>query len=466
MIRPVTAILIGAGNRGAAVYGEYALNHPKKLRFLAVAEPLESRRTKFARKHRIRGDNCFESWEQLFQNDKLAQVALVTTQDRLHTAPTLAALEKGYDVLLEKPMATTIEECKKIVTTAEILGRKLQICHVLRYTNFFSSIYELLRSGRIGKIVNISLRENVSYFHYAHSFIRGNWYNRSTSSPMILAKCCHDLDILYWFAGSKPVNISSFGSLTHFGPDNAPEGAPDRCTNGCPEAPTCLYYAPRIYVDIEPLFRVGRKGGTKKDKIFSGLILKHPKLVSLFSKILPPLRFSENYDGWPVSVITQDSGDTSIEGKMKALREGPYGKCVYKIEGHDVVDHQVVTIDFENQCTASLTMHGHSHEEGRSIRVDGTKGAIKGSFLLSGDYLVIHDSLTGIKEVILQTGIAQSQHGGGDDELISAFIDLINGTRDERVLTSGRASLESHLMAFAADRARLEGRVVEMSEVR
>jgi len=463
MNEPVEAVLIGAGNRGMDVYGEFALKNPHQLRFVAVADPISSRGANFARKHSLPDDRIFNSWEDLLKEDKLASTAIITTQDRDHVDPTLNALEKGYHILLEKPMATTIDECKSLVNRAEELNRHLQICHVLRYTPFWRTLHQLLRSGRIGKIVNISLRENVSYFHYAHSFIRGNWHNRSVSTPMILAKCCHDLDILYWLMESKPVKISSFGSLTHFSSNNAPEDATDRCTDGCPAASTCLYYAPSIYLDIIPLLRVTRKGGKMIDRLFTGLILDHPKITRLLSKVIPQLRQVEHYNGWPVSVITDD---LSRAGKLQALKKGPYGKCVYKIEDHDVVDHQVVNIEFANQSTATLTMHGHSHEEGRTIRIDGTRGTISGSFLLSGDYIVFNDSYSGKKEILLETGMSRSGHGGGDDGLMNAFVDLIKGRKSENSLTSGRASLESHLMAFAADKSRLESSVVNMDEIR
>ncbi len=463
MPKPVTAVLIGAGNRGLDVYGEFAFKNPDLLRFMAVAEPKQVRRVKFVQRHQIREENSFNGWEDLFQKEKLAQTAIITTQDQLHAEPTLLALEKGYDVLLEKPMAASIDECKLLVNKAEEVEKKLQICHVLRYTPFFTKIHQIIQSGRIGNVVNISLRENVSYFHYAHSFIRGNWHNREKSSPMILAKCCHDLDILYWLMGVKPIKISSFGSLTHFGSDSAPEGVPYRCTDGCSAAETCLYYAPRVYIDIVPILWIAKKGGSRMTRSIAGLSLAHPKFIDRLSKIIRPLRQVKEYSGWPINVITEDF---STQGRLKALQEGPYGKCVYQVDDHNVVDHQVVNIEFEDESTANLTMHGHSYEEGRTIRIDGTKGTIKGQFLLSGDYLVVYDSLTGKKEVILSSGISKSDHGGGDDGLMHAFVKMIKGQGDEQPLTSGRASLESHLMAFAADKARLEKRMIDMEEMR
>lgn len=437
MNKIVSAVVIGAGNRGGDTYGKYSLNNPDKIKIIAVAELDKIRRNKFAKEHNLKPEFVFKDWKELLNKEKLAETAIVTTQDKMHTEPAMEALKKGYDVLLEKPMATTLENCKKIVETAEKYNKKLQICHVLRYTAFFNKINETIESGKIGKIVNISLRENVSYYHYAHSFVRGNWHNREKSSPMILAKSCHDLDILYWLIKSNPVSISSFGSQTNFGEENSPGDAPYRCTDGCNHSDECLYYNKRIYVDNEPIIRALKKSGNEE----------------LIKKM-------DNYTGWPVNTITNDF---SKEGILTALKAGPYGLCVYKVKDHDVVDHQVALIEFENNVTASFTMHGHSDEEGRSIRIDGTKGVIKGSFKSSGTYLVLSDSLTGKKEVILNEGIDLSGHGGGDSRMMDAFISMIrNG--DEGPLTSGKASLVSHQLAFAIDKARLTKKVVNFSD--
>ncbi len=455
--KPVTAVLIGAGDRGLHVYGKYAQKFPDELKIVAVAEPIAIRREKCRKWHRITESHAFASWEDLFQLGKIADVAIITTPDQLHMQPTVQALELGYDVLLEKPMATTIEDCKTLVQKAEETEKILQICHVLRYTQFYSTIYSLIRKGKIGDIVNISMRENVSYYHYAHSYIRGNWHNRETSSPMILAKCCHDLDLLYWFVGAKAEKISSFGALTFFGPENAPEDAPEYCLDGCPHEKTCLFYAPRIYVDIVPLLRIAQKGGSFMERIISSLVLKYPAL-----KKIPPFSKAKAYSGWPIHVITED---TSIEGRIKALKTGPYGKCVYKVEDHNVVDHQTVNIFFENEVTATLTMHGHSHEEGRSIRIDGTKGTITGRFLASGTKLVLYESLSGKKEVVLKTNMLDA-HGGGDFALMKAFIKNVREQSKNGTMTSAKEALESHLMAFAADISRLEEKTVNLNELR
>ncbi|MCK4896015.1 MAG: Gfo/Idh/MocA family oxidoreductase [Candidatus Heimdallarchaeota archaeon] len=450
------AIVIGAGDRGADTYGKYALRNPKEIKFIAVAEPIEVRRNIFKQQHEINEENCFTTWEDILSKEKFADIAVITTQDKMHFEPAILAMERGYDVLLEKPMAVSIQDCKELVEVAERTGKILQIGHVLRYTEFFSKIKEIISSGKLGDIANISLRENVSSFHYAHSYIRGHWRNREETSPMVLAKSCHDLDILYWFIGSKTKKISSFGSQAFFGKNNQPKGAPDRCLEGCPVSDSCLYYAPRIYIDIEPLLQASGKGGPTFDKLISKIILRFPKIknLSIFKKV-------REYNGWPVNVI---SNDLTFEGKMKALRETNFGKCVYTMNDHTVVDHQVVNIEFENNVTAVFTLHGFSHEEGRTLRIDGTKGTIVGEFLISGEKIKLFNAHSG-KETLIHQDRMISGHGGGDDRLMTAFIYSVKNQTKE-ALSRAREALESHLMAFASDISRIEERIVEMEELR
>jgi predicted dehydrogenase len=457
MKKPINAIIIGAGDRGADVYGNYALRFPEELKIVAVAEPVKERLEIMKKKHNIQSIRCYTTWEEILKEDKIAEVAIITTQDQVHAKPAILAMKRGYDVLLEKPMAVTLEDCRKLVEISEETGRLLQICHVLRYAPFFKQLKEIVDSGRIGKIVNISWRENVSYWHYAHSYVRGNWHNREKASPMILAKSCHDLDLLFWLIDTPIKKISSFGHQNHFGRINQPEGASDRCLDNCLVSEECLYYAPRLYVDLIPLIHAYRKSGKLKENLFSSILLKHPVLTK-FS----PFKKLKEYSGWPISTISKD---LSLDGRMKALKETDYGKCVFAIEEHNVVDHQTVNIEFENGVTANLVMHGFSHEEGRTFRIDGTKGAIIGEFLVSNQKITIHDSYSGTENIALQDNNME-EHGGGDDGIMEVFLKSIRGEEKREFLSTARSALESHLMAFAADISRLENRIVEMSEIR
>jgi predicted dehydrogenase len=460
MPQPLTAILIGAGNRGYETYGPYALEHPDEIHFVAVAEPHAARRARFAQAHGIPQERQFCSWEDLLAHGQIADTALVCTLDRLHVEPAIAALEAGYNTLLEKPMAATLADCVRLVQTAESTGRLLQICHVLRYTDFFSTLHNIIKSGRLGDIVTVEHRENVVYWHMAHSFVRGNWRNGKAESPMILAKCCHDLDILYWNLGMCK-RLNSFGSLIHYRAENAPPGAPERCTDGCPAADDCPWYAPRLYLDLVPLMHAARRSPLMLQRMGAALGLNHPSLVSTARRLMPPLDAALDYRDWPISVISEDA---SLNGRRLALETGPYGRCIYRCD-NDVVDHQTVNMEFEGGTTAVLVMHGHSHEEARTMRYDGTRATLRGKFSYGTDTTIeLHDHQSGrVERIHPRTGA--SGHGGGDKGIMAAFVQAARNP-SAAALTTAREALESHLMAFAAEQARVEGTVITMTAYR
>ncbi|AZS16785.1 Gfo/Idh/MocA family protein [Paenibacillus lutimineralis] len=408
-MKKVTAVLIGAGNRGALAYATYALEHPEELQFVAIAEPDQGRREAFQKAHNLPDSACYTSWEEMLQEPKLADAALICTQDQYHFDPAIKAFETGYHILLEKPMSTDPVEVVKLGQHAVKYERIFNICHVLRYTEFFGTLKKMVEDKKIGELVSIQHNENVAYWHQAHSYVRGNWRNSRESSPMILAKSCHDMDILLWLAGSDCRSISSFGSLSHFKAENAPPQAADRCTDNCPHAEECPFFAPRFYLANE---------------------------------------------GWRYAL----TNDVSEEGTMKALREGPYGRCVYKCD-NDVVDHQVVNIEFENNVTAAFTMCAFTNEYARTIKLMGTRGEVKGIMSFNKCEIEITDFLTGKKELIsMESGV--DDHGGGDSALIGNFANLVREERIHEGLSSASVSVQSHLMSFAAEKSRLENQVV------
>lgn len=410
ILKKITAVLLGAGSRGIT-YGNYALDNPYEIEFVAVAEPREVLRENFRTQHNIEVDNCFYSWEQLLNKPKMADCILICTLDQMHYEPTMKAIKLGYHVLLEKPMSIDPVECVKMGKYAEENNRVFSICHVLRYTNFFSTIKDLLDSDQIGELISIQHNENVGYWHQAHSFVRGNWRNTKESSPMILQKCCHDMDILRWLIGLECINLSSFGALTHFKSENAPKGAPKRCLDGCPASKECPYYAPKTYLtsDVD----------------------------------------------WPTAVI---SSDMSIEGRTKALMEGPYGRCVYHCD-NDVVDHQVVNMEFEKGITVAFTMCAFTKDCTRTIKLMGTKGEISGA--MEKDEIKIKNFSSGTETVInLSTDV--SGHSGGDYGIMEDFVKLVGADGLIEGRTNASTSVQSHLLTFAAEKARLEKRVVNM----
>ena len=462
MAKPLKAILFGAGARGAESYGPYAIAHPDQIQFIAVAEPRTSRRETFAALHSIPRERCFETWQQALEREIPADVVINCTQDQMHAESSIPALQAGYDMLLEKPIAHTLKDAISIIQAAEQAGRYLQICHVLRFTDFFNKIKSLLDDNRLGQVITISHRENVAAWHMSHSFVRGNWRSAERSSPMILAKCCHDLDLLTWFTGEAPRSLSSFGSLEHFIPGNAPPGAPPRCTDGCPVEESCPFYAPAIYIDLAPFKYALSQSKNPLYKLIAGQSLKHPKSIQALSFVIPPLRELTEYKGLPRSAISDDPGN--VESLMKALREGPYGRCVYHCD-NDVVDHQDVMMEFPSGITATLTMHGHSHEEGRTLRIDGSQASLLAKFSFHRSFIEIHHHRSMKVEVFeFPSTVEQLGHGGGDFGIMRDFVRNIKDRKISGI--SARESLESHFMAFAAEQSRLDQTKVNMAEFR
>ena len=458
MPEPIKAILVGAGQRGAKDYGPYALRHPELLQFVAVAEPKAERRLQFAQEHQIPPENQFPSWEDLLSRPQMGQAALICTQDQMHTEPTLAALQKGYHVLLEKPMATSEDECRLLIRSAKEMGRQLHICHVLRYTRHFQMIRELVQSDILGQIVHADHKENVSWWHMAHSYVRGNWAIEEDSCPMILAKCCHDFDILMWILGRRCLQLSSIGNLIHFRPENAPEGAPERCLEGCPASDRCPFYAPFIYLDLLPLWRTIASTSTGLTKWGTLAHLRFPSLIKVAARFFPLLRQVSDYRGWPRSVL---STDPTPQNLYEALLTGPYGRCVYRC-GNDVVDHQVVMMEFESGISVTLTMQGHSHIEGRTTRIEGSLANLEASFSLGGSWITISHHRSGEISRYNTSADLPSGHSGGDEGLMEAFIASLQEGRMEAASKIAKEALDSHLLAFAAEEARQTRQTIQM----
>ena len=405
-MKPITAVVLGAGSRGWT-YSGYAKAYPEALQVVAVAEPRAYRRTMLAKELHI--PNCFESWQELLAQPRMADCAFICTLDDDHIGPAIRAMELGYHVLLEKPMSNNETECRQIVDAANRTGRTLAVCHVLRYTPFYMTLKNLIDQGRIGEVTAINQIENVGYWHQAHSFVRGNWRNTAETSPMILQKSCHDMDIILWLMGKDCKRVQSFGSLRHFTPENVPEGAPKRCLDGCPHGDTCPYYAPRLYMDM-------------------------------------------NRTGWPVDVITTD---LSENGRRRALEEGPYGRCVYHCD-NDVVDRQVVNLEFEGGAVATFTMTAFSADFSRQLKIFGTAGQITAD--MGTGEIVLHRF--GEEKKTIPVDAAHSGHGGGDYGILRDFLQILRHGGESR--TNANISLQSDLICFAAEKSRKENVVVEL----
>ncbi|RVU27875.1 Gfo/Idh/MocA family oxidoreductase [Streptomyces antnestii] len=413
---PVTLVVAGAGMRGM-IYARRAVLEGR-ARIVALAEPRADIREAAAAEFGIDPSRVFADWRELAAAGRLADAAVVATQDSMHTEPAVVFAELGYHLVLEKPMAPTEEESARIVAAAEKAGVMLAVCHVLRYTPYTRALKALIDSGRIGTIASIEHLEPVGWWHQAHSFVRGNWRSEAESSSMLLQKSCHDIDWLIHLMGQVPTRVASFGSLLHFRPENKPDGAADNCLD-CGVEAGCPYSAKRIYTGF----------------------LDHPDTRH-----------------WPLSVVTTDHTE---EGVLAALRTSPYGACVYS-GGNDVVDHQVVTMEFATGGTVSFTMTAFTAADHRKTRIFGTHGSVEGD----GVRLRVHDFTTDTVETIDtgsgEDGTAAAGHGGGDEMLLDAFVEAVRTGDRSLILTDARDSLASHQVVWAAERARKTARVVAL----
>ena len=408
--------LIGAGQRGS-IYAQYAcaeLGH----QIVAVADIDPVKCDAAARKFSIAPEMVFPDAESFFAAGKLADALIIASMDRDHFEQTMRALELGYDILLEKPISPDPAECLQIQKAAHEYGRKIVVCHVLRYTNFFAAIKQILDSGELGKVVTIQHAENVGNFHMAHSFVRGNWRNSDLSSPIIMQKSCHDMDILVWLTDSEARTVSSFGSRTFFRAENAPEGSADRCLD-CPVAETCRFDVRKAYLP------------------FAG--------------------------EWPAAVVTEDA---TREGLLKALETSPYGRCVFRCD-NNVCDHQVTIIEFKNGITATFHLSGLTDKMHRTIKIMCEHGDIIGD---DHDNIltVTHYSPNSLYEGARRSFHVESQeggHGGGDLGLTQDFIAGLE-TSLEGSRSSIDRSIESHIMAYAAEKSRLTGQTVDVDRLK
>lgn len=405
--------LIGAGERGANCYAPYALKYPAEAEFVCVAEPIAGRREQFAAAHGIGEDACFEDWHEMLEQEFALDGVIVATQDREHYEPAMAVIEAGYHVLLEKPMAESAEKTREIVEAAGKKGVLLMVCHVLRYTPFFIAMKEAIDSGAIGAVESIHHIENIGYWHFAHSYVRGNWRNTEETTPMIVAKCSHDTDIMNFLLGGKKCKkISSFGSLSYFRPENAPEGAAKTCVD-CPHNKTCMYSAYK-YLEDRPM-----------RQNFRDIVMR-----------------------------TEDN-----QAFLEHLLKTPYARCVYYCD-NDAVDHQVVNMEYEDGVTASWQASAFTMDIMRQTKIMGTKGEIEGC--IEEDAFVIRDFATGNVRTV-QVHTPKTLHSGGDECIMQTFTEALRHPEKKHENLNAQLSLQGHIMAFAAEESRRNGgKVIEL----
>lgn len=411
--KTVTAIVLGASGRGK-LYGDYSLEHPEDLKIVGIAELVDLRRNMYGDKYHVPGENRVSTWQEMLDRPKFADAVIIATPDHLHYAPCMKALDLGYDILLEKPIAQTAQECIDLVAHAAKKSNIVGLTHVLRYSPYFLQLKEVIESGKIGDLVSIQHFEPVEFDHMCHSYVRGSWHDAQKSTPLVLAKSSHDLDILYWLAGKPCKKVSAFGSLKHFVKENAPEGAPLRCTDGCPAEADCPFSALKIYY---------------RDR------------------------------GWLYVFDLPEDEESKGEAILNYLKTTDYGKCVYHCRNNQP-DHYVMNMEFEGGVTAGFSIEAFTSYSGRRTRIMGTRGDIVGDM----ESFTVTDFLT--KEATVYDARAMDAlnyegvgHGGGDAGMIRDWIEAIRQKDESLMNTPLKVSLESHLMAFAAERSRLNGTI-------
>ncbi|MBA2938719.1 Gfo/Idh/MocA family oxidoreductase [Paenibacillus sp. CGMCC 1.16610] len=422
---PVTAIIVGAGHR-SLIYASFAEVYPKRFKIVGVVEPDSERRHLTKERFGLSEDNCFADITELVGKPKIADAVINGTMDHLHVSSSIPLLRAGYDIMLEKPIGVSREEVMELYEEAKRLGRKVMICHVLRYAPFYESIRQTIADGIIGDIVSLATTENVTYHHMAMAYVRGKWGRVDKGgSSMLMAKSCHDLDVLAWMKGDvEPVKVSSFGSLLQFRPEKAPSGAGTRCLVDCSIEESCPYSARKHYIE---------------QRLWTAYVTYNTHLGVTMS-------------------------DEELAESLR--KDSPYGRCVWRCD-NDVVDHQTVIVEFEDGSTGTHVMTGGTSKPGRSIHIVGTKGEIQGD-MEAGSYVIRHpDARKGhiYSEQQIKVGVSEDMHGGGDLLLVDDFVKVLKGDVPSISSTSLEKSLYGHFIGFAADQSRLEQRTVAIKRV-
>ncbi len=424
MAKQLTVSILGCGSRGAYAYGgPMNRDADKRYKIVSICDIIPSRFERFAESWGVAPENCFTD-ENEFLKEKRSDILVIATQDRDHVRQAIKALDLGYDILLEKPISPDKQELLDLLEAQKRTGKTVMVCHVLRYAPAFTKLKEILDSGVIGKLLTVEWIEQVAYWHQAHSFVRGNWRSSEETSPMIMAKCCHDLDLMQYYAGAKCSEVYSVGGLDFFNRANQPEGAADRCFE-CKYNETCPYSAENIYITR------WKEAGCPNDN-------------------------------WPFNICCREVPNTE-ENLRASYKENQYGRCVFACD-NDVVDNQKVMMKFENGVSICLTMTAFTHGGERIGTFHGTLGEIEFNADKEINIKVFGKPVETIKvsDIVKEKMLNSFGHGGGDYMLLTSLYEAVtSGAVSETAL---EGSVESHLMALAAEESRVTGKVVKVHE--
>lgn len=421
-MKTIKAVCVGAGNRGI-IYSDYAKSHRDELMLIAVVDPNKLHRDEFAKSHGIEESMRFASVEEFIDAHVECDIIINATIDNLHCSTTKPLLIAGYDVLMEKPITADARELIDLRDTAIKCERNLFVCHVLRYTPFYKTIKQYMLDGKIGKICSVDMSEHVGVSHFIESFVVGKWRSEAEcGSPFILAKSCHDLDMLCWLNNySDPIKVASFGERKTFIPENAPDGATEAC-HTCPHEKSCKYSMTNIF---------NGNGGTWK------------RIIHDIDK--------------PAEQITQE--DINEE-----LKRSTYGRCVYEMK--DLVDRQNVIIKFENGSIGTFNLIGGVARGTRYVHIVGEDGEIFGTHGDNEFTLRRYDfSKKSYTDTTVKIDINKNDdHLGGDAGIMKDLCAYLNGDRSSISITSISDSINGHLCVYAAEKSRKTETIVDIKK--
>lgn len=396
----VTFSVVGLGGRASAYLSALQELYPNEHQVVAVADPDPVKQARARNDYGLQDNQIFDTDLDLMEQPRLSDVAIVATQDKLHLRDIRGLLAKGYDLILEKPVATTLEELQEIAAVSKSFpDQMVAVCHVLRHTVFFGEIRRILESGRFGPVVSIQHNENIGYYHFAHSYVRGPWNNSETSGPLTLTKSCHDMDILLYLLGNTHCQqISSYGALSIFNRDHYdPATMAPMCVD-CPQNESCAFSAPKLY-----------SSGKIKSVVFDL---------------------------------------SSVDKVRENLGTSPYGRCVYHCD-NNVVDHQSTAIKFDNGVTATFNLSAFSAKVNRSLKIMCQFGEIRA---IEKPYLIETTDFRTDETTVTELDIRDRGHGGGDKAFVKDFMEsYLHGVPFNSTLEH---AIESHAMALLAEESR------------
>ena len=437
-MKKIKAAVLGYGDRSFQ-YTKYVFDRPEELEVIAVIDVNEFKLAEAKKRFNLPDSALYTDLDEFLKDDVVCDVVINGTMDQIHYVTTIKLLNKGYNILLEKPITSNPDELFEIERLAKEKGAMVVVCHLMRYTPFFRKVKEIIDSGEIGKIMNIEMYEHVWHGHFVNAYVRGKWRNEEEcGSGFLLAKCCHDTDCMCWLNSiTKPTEVASFGKRAFYCPENAPEGATEYCYD-CPRRDECMFDASR----------------------FEAVMDCCPQYTWLG--------------------LDMDPRSVSMDTKLDYLKTSDFGKCVFKND-MNIVDRQSVVVNFANGSTATLNMIGGATKAGRFLHIVCEYGEIQGyleenkiiyrkfnkdavNYKYHGDEFMYTDTVI---EVTINDGRevnASAGHSGGDYFIMKDLTSLLRGEAPSASTTVISDSINGHLICYAAEKSRKEGVIVDIQK--